>query len=109
MWNTATYWIDVAIFLLLVAIGQILLGHFESHRPKWRRVLKVIVGVALFVTLLSTHGRLWAWSVFVAPLFIAVVIIHAWWLPKHGIDGWTGEPREKYLALVQGPKNKPRS
>jgi len=27
------------------------------------------------------------------------LVIHLWWLPKHGINGWTGEPREKYYAL----------
>jgi hypothetical protein len=29
-----------------------------------------------------------------------VVVIHAWWLPRHGIDGLTAEPYDKYLALV---------
>jgi hypothetical protein len=27
------------------------------------------------------------------------VAIHMWWLPKHGINGWTGEPKEKYHEL----------
>jgi hypothetical protein len=26
-------------------------------------------------------------------------VIHMWWLPKHGINGWTGEPRAKYYQL----------
>jgi hypothetical protein len=30
---------------------------------------------------------------------MAVVYIHAIWLPKHGINGWTGEPRDKYFEL----------
>jgi len=28
-----------------------------------------------------------------------VVYIHVWWLPRKGINGWTGEPKEKYYAL----------
>jgi len=31
--------------------------------------------------------------------FIAPLIIPLWWLPKHGINGWTGEPKDKYHAL----------
>jgi hypothetical protein len=27
------------------------------------------------------------------------LIIHVWWLPKKGINGWTGEPKEKYYEL----------
>jgi len=27
------------------------------------------------------------------------VFVHVWWLPRHGINGWTGEPKEKYYAL----------
>ena len=37
--------------------------------------------------------------------FIAALVIHVWWLPKHGINGWTGEPKEKYYDLI-GHKNK---
>ena len=80
--------------------GHILLGHFEDFKPKWRRILKVFVGVALFVVALSTLGRFWAWVIFVVPVAVGGVIVHGWWLPKHGIHGWTGEPREKYLELV---------
>lgn len=30
---------------------------------------------------------------------LGVLVIHAWWLPKHGINGWTGEPKDRYYAL----------
>ncbi len=101
-WRTDTMWLDVAVFLFLVLIGHILLGHFEHHKPKWRRVLKVCLGLALFVALNVFLGRLWAWVSFVVPVVVGIVIVHCWWLPKHGINGWTGEPREKYLELVGG-------
>ena len=106
MWQPTTAWLDVAVFLFLVLIGHILLGHFEDFKPKWRRVLKVLLGVALFVAALSALGRFWAWVILIAPVVVGGVIIHGWWLPKHGINGWTGEPREKYLELV-GAREKP--
>jgi hypothetical protein len=30
---------------------------------------------------------------------LPVIYIHGIWLPRHGVNGWTGEPREKYYAL----------
>jgi len=26
--------------------------------------------------------------------------VHAWWLPSHGINGLTGEPKAKYYELL---------
>ena len=28
-----------------------------------------------------------------------VLIVHAWWLPRNGVNGWTGEPKARYYAL----------
>jgi hypothetical protein len=46
----------------------------------------------------ETAGRFW-FFVFLGVSFTAPRVIHLWWLPKHGINGWTGEPREKYYTL----------
>ena len=29
-----------------------------------------------------------------------------YWLPKHGINGWTAEPYDKYLELVRGRRQR---
>src|SRR3712207_4643749 len=37
---------------------------------------------------------------FIGALAVAALIVHAVWLPwRHGINGWTGEPKDKYYAL----------
>jgi hypothetical protein len=37
-----------------------------------------------------------------------VAVVHGWWLPKHGVSGWTAEPRERYYALLGlGPDGRP--
>lgn len=105
-WPTTSAWLDVSIFLFLVLVGHILLGHFEDFKPKWRRVGKVVLGVVIFVAALSVFGRFWAWVIIIVPVGVGVVIIHGWWLPKHGINGWTGEPREKYLELMRARKRR---
>lgn len=38
-------------------------------------------------------------GVLLLPLAGAAVV-HLWWLPKHGINGWTGEPKDKYYELI---------
>lgn len=30
---------------------------------------------------------------------LPVIYVHGVWLPRHGVNGWTAEPREKYYAL----------
>ena len=107
MWRTDTIWLDLAIFLFLLLSGHVLLGHFEDYKPKWRRILKVVVSVALFLAVTFTLGRPWAWLIFIVPVGIGLIVVHGWWLPKHGINGWTGEPREKYLELVNRRRNRP--
>ena len=49
MWSNDALWCDMAMVLGIFAVGSILFGHFEEHRPKWRRLLKVVVvlGVVL--------------------------------------------------------------
>jgi hypothetical protein len=91
-------WIDVAVMASLFAIGNILFGHFEERTPKWRRVLKLFLFTGLVALISSTAGRAWSIAL-VGTLLSVVLIIHAWWLPKKGINGFTGEPKEKYYAL----------
>ena len=91
-------WFEVAILTTIFAIGNILFGHFEEHTPKWRRILKILLFIGLTILLTETVGRGWFY-VMLLVLLAAGFIIHGWWLPKHGINGWTGEPKEKYYQL----------
>ena len=44
-----------------------------------------------------THSAIYL--TLLAVWIIPVVVVHMWWLPKHGVNGWTGEPKDKYYAL----------
>jgi hypothetical protein len=100
MWNTNTLWFDVAIVMSIFAFGSVLFGRFEEHKPRGRRVLKVLIVLAVTVGLSATAGRLWAYGVLAVPL-IAAAYVHLVWLPKRGINGWTAEPRDKYLEMIK--------
>ena len=99
MWQTDTLWVETTVVLGIFAIGSVLFGHFEEHKPKWRRVLKIVIVLGLVLGLSVTVGRAWALGVLALPL-VGAAIIHLWWLPKNGVNGWTGEPRERYYALI---------
>ena len=92
-------WIDIAVMTTLFVVGNILFGHFEERTPKWRRILKLFLMTAVVALISSTAGRAWSIAL-VGTLLGLVVVIHGWWLPtRHGINGWTGEPKDKYYAL----------
>ncbi|HYC31310.1 MAG TPA: hypothetical protein VEB59_03425, partial [Gemmatimonadales bacterium] len=46
-----------------------------------------------------TAGRVWGFGWLLLPLGLAAYV-HLIWLPRHGVNGLTGEPRERYLALL---------
>jgi predicted small integral membrane protein len=99
-WGPETRWFDVALVTSLFAVGNILFGRFVEHQPRWRRLLKLVLVAVLFVGLSAAVGRGWALGVLAIPL-VGAAYVHLAWLPKHGVDGWTGEPRERYLELMR--------
>jgi hypothetical protein len=99
MWSTDTPWFDVALVGVLLAVGNALLGRFSEYQPRWQRLLKIALGVLLFVGVSVAAGRAWMYAAIGATLG-AVAVIHGWWLPRRGVNGWTAEPRERYYALL---------
>jgi hypothetical protein len=91
-------WFEVAIIASIFAFGHIFFGHFEVFTARWKKVLKIVVFTALACAISSLFGRSW-FFVMLGVLSSLVLVIHAWWLPKHGINGLTAEPKEKYYAL----------
>jgi uncharacterized membrane protein len=98
LFNTNTVWFEIALITSIFAIGQIFFAHFEIKTPKWKKLLKILFFIAFSCTISVSFGRLWF---FVLLVFLTAFVsfIHIWWLPKHGINGWTAEPREKYYAF----------
>jgi quinol-cytochrome oxidoreductase complex cytochrome b subunit len=99
MWRTDTLWFETAIVMGTFAVGSILFGRFEEHKPRRRRLFKVVIVLGVTLGLSATVGRAWALSWLAVPL-TAAAVVHLWWLPKHGVNGWTGEPRDRYLELM---------
>jgi hypothetical protein len=93
-------WFDVAGFTALCAVLTVVFGRFEHHKPAWRRLAKIAVLVALALVLIEAFGRVWAYAIF-GLLIAAGAALHFVVLSKLGINGWTGEPRDKFEALLR--------
>lgn len=98
MWQTNTPWFDIAIVGFIYSIGNIVMGHFEEQTPKWRRVLKYLFTIILVLLINHYLGRTYSYGL-IGLILLFAIYIHAVVLPKKGINGWTGEPKEKYYAL----------
>ena len=99
MWTIDTPWFDVAVVGMGFAIGNILFGRFNEHQPRWRRVMKLVVVLAVTLLLARTVGRAWAYGWMLVPAAFAVWV-HLVWLPRQGVSGWTAEPRDRYRELI---------
>ena len=93
---------DVAIMAVFLAFGNLAFWHFEPQQPVWRRFLKVFVVLALTAIISYYFGRTGT-IIWFGITALPVIYIHGFWLPRHGVNGWTGEPREKYYALRGWP------
>ncbi len=75
MWHTNTLWFEMAVVMSIFAIGNILFGHFEDHKPKWQRLLKVVNVTVIFVSLSLLLGCVWAFGFLAVPLLGAAIIL----------------------------------
>src|SRR3954471_6427454 len=105
MWNTDTLWFDAAIVCAIFAVGNICFGRFSEHQSRLARVAKLVVTLAIVLGLSASAHRGWAYGVLSAAV-IPFLYVHGYWLPKHGVNGWTAEPRERYMELMKERRRK---
>ncbi len=103
MWRTDTPWFDVAVVTSFLAVGNILFGPFEEHKARWRRVLRVALFAGV-TAVFSSFGFRWVGWALIGVAIVGAGYLHLRWLPSHGINGWTGEPKEKYYELIDATR-----
>jgi len=104
MWNTDSLWFEITIVTFFFLVGNIFMGHFEERSPKWRKLVKYFITLAIILSLSVFFGRAVALIVLGATL-IPLVYVHGIVLPKKGINGWTGEPKSRYYDFRGWDKN----
>jgi hypothetical protein len=94
--------ISLVLMAIFLAAGNLAFWHFDPEQPLWRRLLKVVVSLSITALAWRYFGRLGV-LIWFAIIVVPLMYVHAVWLPVHGVNGWTGEPREKYHALRGWP------
>lgn len=103
--HCARFIVGVALVMTVFYVGTLFFGHFEEHKPKWKRLLKVAAFIGFTVWLSSLGLRKLAYDIILGVGSLFAAVVHLYWLPKNGVNGWTGEPKDKYYALI-GHKKK---
>ena len=105
MWTTNSLWFEIAIVSIIYALGNILFGHFEEQTPKFRRVGKYLLTLIIVCTVSLVYGREIS-MILISSLILPFIFIHGYYLPKKkGINGWTGEPKNKYYEFRKWNKD----
>ena len=99
MWDTNTYWFDISVAMTVFMVGQLCFGRFVEYQSRGRRLLKTLLGVGIVVATSALAGQGWMY-VLLALIVTGVGAVHAWWLPRKGVNGGTAEPRARYYALM---------
>ena len=104
MWDINTIWFEIAIVSSTMSLGYILLGHFEERTPILRKFFKYVFSLVIVISLSIFFGQKIALIIF-GLMTVPALYIHLVWLPKKGINGWTGEPKSKYYELRKWSKD----
>ena len=80
-------------------------NNFEKHLPIQRRVTKLFVVVGVLAIIGILFGRFAFWGL-ITLMTIGQIYLHGWYFPKHGINGLTAEPYDKYLETIEKMKGK---
>ena len=91
---------EILIVLTIASLAYfVIFNNFEKHLPIARRVIKLLVVVSILAILGILFSRYAFWGM-IALMTIGQVYLHGWYFPKHGINGLTAEPHDKYLEVI---------
>jgi uncharacterized membrane protein len=96
--------IEIFIVLIIASIAYFLVfNNFEKHLPAQKRVTKLFIVIGTLAAIGILLGRFSFWGV-ITLMTIGQVYLHGWYFPKHGINGLTAEPHDKYLEVIKKMK-----
>ena len=91
---------EILIVLTIESIAYfIAFNNFEKHVPTQRRISKLFIVVGVLAIIGVLFGKIVFWGV-IALMTIGQVYLHGVYFPKHGINGLTAEPYDKYLEVI---------
>ena len=97
---------EILIVFTIASMAYFLaFNNFEKHLPIQRRVTKLFVVVGVLAIIGILLGRFAFWGL-ITLMTIGQIYLHGWYFPKHGINGLTAEPYDKYLETIEKLKGK---
>jgi hypothetical protein len=96
--------IEILIVFTIASFAYFLVfNNFEKHLPLQKRITKLFIVIGVLAAIGILFGRLAFWGV-IGLMTIGQVYLHGWYFPKHGINGLTAEPHDKYLEVIKKMK-----
>ena len=93
------------VFLIACGAYFIVFNNFEKHVPTQRRITKLFIVIGVFACIGILFSRYTFWGMIVL-MTIGQIYLHSVYFPKHGINGLTAEPYDKYLKTIERMKGK---
>jgi uncharacterized membrane protein len=93
------------VFTIASIAYFIVFNNFEKHVSIQNRVTKLFIVVGVLAVIGILFGRFAFWGV-IALMTTGQVYLHGVYFPKHGINGLTAEPYDKYLETIKKMKGK---
>ncbi len=97
---------EILIVFTIASMAYFLaFNNFEKHIPIQHRVTKLFVVIGVLAIIGILFGRFAFWGL-ITLMTIGQIYLHGWYFPKHGINGLTAEPYDKYLETIEKMKGK---
>jgi hypothetical protein len=97
---------EILIVLSMASLAYfVFFNKFEKHVPVQRRITKLVIVVGVLSVIGILFSRFAFWGV-IALMTVGQVYLHGVYFPKHGINGLTAEPYDKYLETIERMKGK---
>ncbi|MCC6261852.1 MAG: hypothetical protein IT311_13420 [Anaerolineales bacterium] len=92
---------EILIVFTLASLAYfVVFKKFEKHTPMQRRITKLLIVVGALSSIGILFSRYAFWGM-IGLMTIGQVYLHGIYFPKHGVDGLTAEPYDKYLELTE--------
>ena len=97
---------EILIVFTIASMAYFLaFNNFEKHIPIQHRVTKLFVVIGVLAIIGILFGRFAFWGL-ITLMTVGQIYLHGWYFPKHGINGLTAEPYDKYLETIEKMKGK---
>lgn len=97
---------EILIVFTIASMAYFLaFNNFEKHIPIQHRVTKLFVVIGVLAIIGILFGRFAFWGL-ITLMTVGQIYLHGWYFPKHGINGLTAEPHDKYLETIEKMKGK---